>query len=339
MKKSLFLLLPLLCCHLALAQDEVNFEFADGIRGPLKTKMEQQATRLLTAINRACATSSDINFSGIQFEQSQEATMTLAALWNSVHFCTQDDDIYEPCLQLKQGSSLSGYQVRNVYMEMMPVDDSYQDDPVQEFVINFDAQGRISNVNIAMGKLQYQELMQAGEQLNDIDHRLQIINFCEQFANAYNKMDMNFLEDIFSEDALIITGSVRQRQPATISARVNPETGERMPNQPEVVYTSQTKQQYLNKLRGIFNRQKNQPGGYIKVEFSDYEIVRHGAAGKQNYYGVTLRQKWSTKGYSDEGVVFLVWNFADEEHPKIEVRTWQPTWAKKRYTLGSFRLR
>ena len=253
------------------------------------------------------------------------------------HFRTQDDDLYEPCLQLKQGARVIGYQVRNIYMDMVKIDDSYQDDLSQEFVVEFDAQGRISNVNIAMNKLQYQDLLREGEQLNDMDRRMQIINFCEQFANAYRTMDMQFMEDIFSEDALIITGTVLQRTQATITARYNPETGERLPDDPEVTYTSQTKKEYLQKLRNIFNRQRGQRGGFVNVQFSDYSITRHGA--KPNYYGVTLRQKWNTKGYSDEGIVFLVWDFTDEEHPKIQVRTWQPTWATKRFTLGSFRLR
>lgn len=333
----LLLLATLLPAGTVAAQDEVTFEFSDGVSGPIKAKMEQQAARMLTAINRACTAGSDeINFAGVQFESAETAAMTVSALWNAVHFRTQDDDIYETCLQRKQGARVVGYQVRNIYMDMVKIDDSYEDDLTQEFVIDFDAQGRISNVNIAMSKLQYQELMRAGEELDDMDRRLQIVKFCEDFANAYCKMDLKFMEDIFSDDALIITGTVRQRQKATIAAP-NPEVGEQMPDGRTVTYTSHTKEQYLQKLRECFNNQRHKKGGFVSVTFSDYSIVRHGA--KPNYYGVTLRQQWKTKGYEDEGIVFLVWDFTDEEHPKIQVRTWQPIWATKRFTLGSFRLR
>lgn len=43
-----------------------------------------------------------------------------------------------------------------------------------------------------------------------------------------------------------------------------------------------------------------------------------------NFYGVRLHQKWKSTNYSDEGYVFLLWNFTSEDKPQIEVRTWQP---------------
>lgn len=339
MKKTL-LLLSLLLCQFSMAQDEVSFEFSDGIEGQLKTRMEQNISRLLTAINRACTTGSDeINFSGVQFERGETASQTVGMLWNAVHFRTQDDDFYQNCLQHRQAGRVSGYQVRGIYMDMVPVDDSYQEDLSQEFVIELDAQGRISDLNIAMNKLQYQDLMKQGELLGDMDRREQVIHFCEQFANAYHKMDIQFMDDIFSDDALIITGSVRKRAPATIGLRQNPETGVTLPNQDKVTYTVHTKAQYLANLKRIFNNQRNMKGGFVDVKFDDYTVVRHPA--KPNYYGVTLRQRWSTKGYSDEGIVFLVWDFTDEEHPKIQVRTWQAmdTTEKEIFTLNHFKLR
>lgn len=337
MKKILFALLLVSFAAIMKAQDEVSFEFSDGIQGALKTKMEQQLSKFLTAINRAeTAGSDEINFSGIQFENSETANQTISMLWNSVHFRTQDDDFYQNCLRHRRGGSVTGYQVRNIYMDMKPIDDSYQEDLSQEFIIDFDAQGRISDVNIAMGKLQYQELLKAGEQQNDLDRREQIIFFCEQFANAYHKMDINYMEDIFSDDALIITGRVRQHEKASVIMR-NPEVN--LPQQSNVEYTVQTKKEYIQNLRNCFNKQKGQKGGFINVKFDEYRVVRHPA--KPNYYGVTLKQSWSSKGYHDEGIVFLVWNFTNEERPKIEVRTWQAMSTEEReiFTLYDFKLR
>ena len=337
--KKLFLFLSfVLYGQLTKAQTDVTFEFSDGVEGQIKTRMEQNIARLLTAINQACdAKNDEINFKGVQFEGSETATMTVGMLWNAVHFRTQDDDFYQTCLQHKQAGRTTGYQVRGIYMDMVPVDDSYKDDLSQEFVIELDAQGRIRDLNIAMNKLQYQNLMREGERLDDLDRREQIIAFCEQFANAYHKMDLQFMDDIFSDDALIITGNVRKRAPATITMRKTPEVA--LPNQNKVDYTVQTKAEYLSNLKNLFNRQKNMKGGFIDVQFDDYSIVRHPA--KPNYYGVTLRQRWSSKGYQDEGIVFLVWDFTDEEHPKIQVRTWQAmdTEEKEVFTLNNFKLR
>lgn len=333
MKKILLAILLISYSAVVCGSDEVTFEFSDGIQGALKTKMEQQLSRFLTAINSAESSGSDeINFSGVQFETSETANQTIGMLWNSVHFRTQDDDFYQNCLRHRRG----GYQVRNIYMDMKPIDDSYQEDLSQEFVIEFDAQGRISDVNIAMGKLQYQDILKQGEQLDDLDKREQIIFFCEQFKNAYKKMDIKFMEDIFSDDALIITGRVRQHVKSSVIMR-NPEIN--LPKQPNVDYVVQTKAEYLKNLRNCFDKQKGKRGGYINVEFNDYKVVRHPA--KPNYYGVTLKQSWHSKGYHDEGIVFLVWNFTDEEHPKIEVRTWQAMTTTEReiFTLNNFKLR
>ena len=265
--------------------------------------MEQQITRLLTAINRAESSHSDgINFSGIQFESSQMANQSLTMLWNSVHFRTQDDDFYQPCLRHRHAGRVTGYQVRGIYMEMNPIDDSYQEDRLQEFVIELDPQGRISDVNIAMNKVQYDALLKEGKRLDDLDRMEQIISFCEQFRMAYNKMDLQFMEDIFSDDALIITGRVRQHEKATITMK-NPEV--KLPQTSSVEYTTQNKQEYIDNLRRLFQRQKGMKGGFINVKFDEYKVVRHPA--KPNYFGVTLKQSWNSKGYHDEGIVFLVW--------------------------------
>lgn len=337
MKKIILAMLFISYSVMVNGADEVTFEISEGLQGPLKAKIEQQLSKFLTAINRAESTGSDeINFSGIQFDSQEMATQTVGMYWNSVHFRTQDDDFYQNCLQRKRNGRIIGYQIRNIYMDMKPIDDSYDESLSQEFVVDFDTQGRICNLNIAMNKLQYQDILKEGELLNDYDRREQIIEHCEEFAHAYHIMDIKYMEDIFSDDALIITGRVRQRVKSSVVMR-NSEVN--LPKQSNVEYTVQTKAEYLNNLRNCFNRQRGQKGGYINVVFDKIEVRRHPA--KPNYYGVTLNQSWHSKGYHDEGIVFLIWNFTDEEHPKIEVRTWQAmtTTEKEIFNFNNFKLR
>ena len=84
-----------------------------------------------------------------------------------------------------------------------------------------------------------------------------------------------------------------------------------------------SKEQYIRNLRGVFAR-----NSYIKVTFDEIEVMRHPV--KTDFYGVTLHQGWSTynkngtQGYHDDGYVFLLWDFRNEQHPQIHVRTWQP---------------
>lgn len=304
-----------------IGQEKVNLEFSDGIEtGKVKSHMERNASLLLTAINQAESTNSDINYSGIDIDNL--ASQSIGMMWKNVHFRIVDDDIVDHCLSIRSSKgTVIGYQVRNIAIEMKPFDDSYDGDLNQEVCINFDRDGKISDFNIAMGLHQYTKLMKEGEMINDIDRRMQILHWVEQFRNAYIQKDINFMENVFSDDALIITGKVVKRRHTDMKP-IN------------VEYTTQGKQQYLAGLRRVFRN-----NSYINVKFDDITIVRHGA--KPNYYGVTLKQGWNTKGYSDEGVVFIVWDFTDELHPQIHVRTWQPMQTEEGdiFTLRNFKLR
>jgi hypothetical protein len=85
----------------------------------------------------------------------------------------------------------------------------------------------------------------------------------------------------------------------------------------QIVYKVQNKPQYISGLRSNFSRNK-----YIKVTFSDVEVVRHPA--NPNYYGVTLHQHWKSSTYEDDGYLLLIWEFHDGQDPVIHYRTWQP---------------
>ena len=305
------------------AQDNVVFEISDGIENTnLKSRMEQQVSRLLTAINMAETRKQSVNFSGMDIDDM--ASHSIAMLWEKVHFRTIDDEIVTNCLSLKgNNGTLRGYQVRNIEIEMKPLDDTYTDSKIQEICIDFDTKGRIVDFNLTLGINQYMRIMREGVELDDLDRRMQILHYVEQFRNAYNQKDLPFMDAIFSEDALIITGKVVQRVPNENSVGLRP----------QIEYSKQSKEQYLANLKRVFARQ-----GYINVKFDDIKVVRHGA--NPNFYGVTLIQHWNSSTYSDEGILFLVWDFTNPNAPKIDVRTWQPmeTGQDDVFTLDSFKI-
>ena len=96
----------------------------------------------------------------------------------------------------------------------------------------------------------------------------------------------------------------------------------------KVEYNKQNKQQYISNLRRAFLRNK-----WIDVKFS--QIGENGEDGgcagitqstkDKTKYGVRLRQSWKSSNYSDEGYLFLLWEFPEDDgDPIIHVRTWQP---------------
>lgn len=318
MKKLLCFLFGLFVMLSGYAQ-KVNFEFSDGIEeGILKTKMEQQMSSLLSAINEANAVNADVNFSSIDITDDASASLTMT--WEQVHFSIEDDDIVDHCISLPGKSG--GFRIQNIGVLMNPKEESgYDGEKRREIYIDFDKTGKIVDFNFTLGMNMYTEILKKGEELGDLDHRMQIIDWCEHFAKAYCDKNMKFMQTIFSDDAIIITGKMTMQ-------RVHTDMG--MKDQAKVKYVQQTKSQYLSNLSRVFAS-----NSYVNVKFEDYTVIRHGA--KPNYYGVTLRQKWHTARYSDEGTVFLIWDFSNEEAPRILVRTWQPT-TEKAFKMGDFKL-
>lgn len=318
MKKLLCFLFGLFFMLSGYAQ-KVNFEFSDGIEeGILKTKMEQQMSSLLSAINEANAVNADVNFSSIDITDDASASLTMT--WEQVHFSIEDDDIVDHCISLPGKSG--GFRIQNIGVLMNPKEESgYDGEKRREIYIDFDKTGKIVDFNFTMGMNMYTEILKKGEELGDLDRRMQIIDWCEHFAKAYCDKNMKFMQTIFSDDAIIITGKMTMQ-------RVHTDMG--MKDQAKVKYVQQTKSQYLSNLSRVFAS-----NSYVNVKFEDYTVIRHGA--KPNYYGVTLRQKWHTARYSDEGTVFLIWDFTNEEAPRILVRTWQPT-TEKAFKMGDFKL-
>ena len=318
MKKLLCFLFGLFVMLSGYAQ-KVNFEFSDGIEeGILKTKMEQQMSSLLSAINEANAVNADVNFSSIDITDDASASLTMT--WEQVHFSIEDDDIVDHCISLPGKSG--GFRIQNIGVLMNPKEESgYDGEKRREIYIDFDKTGKIVDFNFTMGMNMYTEILKKGEELGDLDRRMQIIDWCEHFAKAYCDKNMKFMQTIFSDDAIIITGKMTMQ-------RVHTDMG--MKDQAKVKYVQQTKSQYLSNLSREFAS-----NSYVNVKFEDYTVIRHGA--KPNYYGVTLRQKWHTARYSDEGTVFLIWDFTNEEAPRILVRTWQPT-TEKAFKMGDFKL-
>ena len=145
----------------------------------------------------------------------------------------------------------------------------------------------------------------------DIEERMMILDYVEHFRTAYNQKDMRFLQQVFSDEALIIVGKVIKVRKTEV-----------LPSGNRVVYTTLSKKQYLENLGQAFKANT-----YIKVNFDDILIVKHPTI--RGIFGVTVHQQWNTARYSDEGYVFMVWDFRHPDEPQIHVRTWQPDYIDK----------
>ena len=145
------------------------------------------------------------------------------------------------------------------------------------------------------------------KRVEDAGRRRVILNYCEHFRTAYVTKDIDFLRQVFSDDALIIVGNV---------VKVVSKGGGYVADK-RVEYYLRTKDGYLSRLQAAFAANKK-----IDVGFSDFRIMRHPTI--DGIYGVSLRQRYASDRYSDDGWLFLLWDFRDDAMPRIYVRTWQP---------------
>ena len=141
----------------------------------------------------------------------------------------------------------------------------------------------------------------------DAANRRLILNYVEHLRTAYTTKDIDFLEQLYSEKALIIVGTV-VRTGETAHDYLSPA---------QVIYNVKSKRDYLNKLRQVFRSNQR-----IALHFSHFRILRHPTI--RGIYGVSLRQGYRSDSYADEGYLFLLWDFRHVAMPQIHVRTWQP---------------
>lgn len=309
MKRIISVLFLLAVCALAV-HAQITFRFGGGISNEsLKGRVERNVSALLSEINNAEASGRSINFSGLNLTAS--AREGLANLWSNLHFRCEMKTNVQNCLR-----DVQEYEIRQIPVEMRPLDNTYKGEIHKELTISFNNSAQITGVRTAMDNNSYLSLVSGGMSVKDVRMRREILKFVEDFRSYYDEKNINAIDDIFSDNALIITGRVMQKDQLS---RSNSDV--RIPGK-SITFTKQTKTQYINNLRNVFKANR-----YIKVDFTDIELIRHSS--REGIYGVRLRQRWNSQRYNgstymDDGYVFLLWDFTDEEHPKIHVRSWSP---------------
>ena len=295
--RKLFIALFLCTCQIMFAS--VNVVISDGIANEaVKSKMERTMSALLTESNEAQAAKRSLNFSSMGIPVNVQESVSM--LWENCPFQCADEEIVEKCIETGLG-----YQVRNIPLMMRPNDSSFNEDEYQEAVFSFDRNGNLESFYLTLDMNLYMNVIKSNKSVSDLRRRQLILDYVEHFRTSYNQKDIKFLTQVFSDDALIITG------------RVIKQSKDGIPLPDKIMYKKQGKQEYLNNLRHVFAANK-----YIKVNFDDIEVMRHPV--NPDFYGVTLHQGYTSDRYHDDGYVFLLWDFTNEAAPQIHVRTWQP---------------
>ncbi|MFI3262358.1 MAG: nuclear transport factor 2 family protein [Rikenellaceae bacterium] len=288
-----FLFVIMVVCG-TLAQTKTLIELSDLDNQYLRTKMSNNATALVSELNRAYQENRVPNLTSI--DMTNESRTNVLQIWDCTQYRCIESEIIARCLNTSKG-----YQIRN--MPFIIKDDKSS----QDGVINFTPSGTIDAFYFAIESHKYNEIIKANESITDLRRRQMILDFIENFRTAYNRKDIPIIASMYSDDVLIITGNIYKS------------TGDKMSglSEEKIKYVKHNKEEYMTRLRRVFAVNK-----YVNIGFDDIYVTQHPELA--NVYGVTLRQAWRTTNYSDDGWLFLAIEFHSETEMLIHVRTWQP---------------
>lgn len=172
---------------------------------------------------------------------------------------------------------------------------------------------------------------------NDKDARRRafIEDFIKYYQTAYQKKEIAYIEQFFSNDALIITET---KELIPVGSEIIPTSNKKRPYHSLI----EDRKKYVERLRQYFNENKD-----ILIGISNKLIINHPKY--PEIYGIHFFQNWEDSGVNDilentmDGYVFLMIDFRDNEmEPTVHVRTWQPktniTDPSDKYSLTDFRI-
>lgn len=185
----------------------------------------------------------------------------------------------------------------------------------EDVVFTFNKEGLIDNISFGLGKVAKENLLNHLTNNFFTQEKCDILaNFLENFKTAYALKRLDYLEQLFDDDAIIITGKVLQK------FNGNKEFG--LWNNRYVQLVQQDKATYMKHLKRSFASKE-----FINIKFANNRIRRTKVDG---VYAIQIKQDYFSSNYGDSGYLFLLVDIRNTKEPIIYVRAWQeqpdPEW-------------
>ena len=184
---------------------------------------------------------------------------------------------------------------------------------VEDVVFTLDRNGKVKNIAFGLGKDTENGILAKKVKWKE-ETRENLVEFLENYKTAYCLKRLDYIRDIFADDAIIIVGNVTRvyTQQAgdgnmTLKGR-------------NIISTNRyTKDRYLQNLARCFRNNE-----FINIRFRHSDIQKLEKASNQDIICVQLAQDYNSSSYADQGYLFLMIDMSDSKSPFIKVRTWQP---------------
>ena len=304
MRKHLQIILIIVCCSILIIPSKARAVLgevliSEGAEAGLCSVVSQHLTSIVNAFEIADLSEHRESFTTEGYEIAcdllQKVPMQNARRTHKTKL-----------LKLPRG----GYEVRDIKVKVEMGDTP--GNPNQYLVFELTPDALISDIRFAIETTHYKMMVEEGERLNDFARRQQILQIIEIFRTAYNRKDLDYLKQVYSDDALIIVGRVLKPRKDLPDMLENSGL-----SRDKIEFIRLSKKEYISNLDRCFRK-----NSFVKVVFDSVEVTCHNE--DPDLYGVTVKQNWYSSTYSDTGWVFLLWDFQDDKNPTIYVRSWQP---------------
>ncbi len=184
---------------------------------------------------------------------------------------------------------------------------------VEDVVFTFNKNGKINNIAFGLGKKTENDILTEKMMWKE-DTREQLMEFLENYKTAYCLKRLDYIRDIFSDDAIIIVGNV-----ARVFTSNKSENGKMTLKGKNIITTNRySKDRYLQNLARCFRNNE-----FINIRFTKSDIQKLEKQTDQEIVCVQLAQDYNSSSYADQGYLFLMIDMTDKDNPFIKVRTWQ----------------
>ena len=173
----------------------------------------------------------------------------------------------------------------------------------------FNEEDKIDAINFTLSEKAIKDILSHKEQWGTLKNKYQLIQFMEFYKTAYCLKNIDFVQNVFAENAMIIIGYVlKEDKPIENMYR---KLGDR------IKYIRLNKQEYIERLKNVFRSNE-----FVNIHF-EHNIVKK-VNGDDKIYGIQIAQDYYSTNYADKGYLFLMIDLTNEKEPKIYVRSWQP---------------
>lgn len=177
---------------------------------------------------------------------------------------------------------------------------------VEDVVFYLDQKHKVCNLTFGLSNKTIEDI--ASNNSWSEANRVLLISFLENYKTAFSLKRFDYISNIFSDDALIITGLITKINSSKDSPYAKNEI---------IKYNRQSKSEYLKRLKYSFDSKE-----YINIRFAENRVRRSGKG--NDIYGIQIKQDYFSANYGDSGYLFLLVDLSDTLKPQIHVRTWQP---------------